>query len=313
MRRAFPSIRTTTFARRVARPDGFTARVADRRRGLPARPHGSSARPVERASISRTVRCPRFPTQIASGSGPSAASVVCSSLRPGSGRRGSSSASGPGRSRGRCRARLRAGCVPGAPPSAAQRWPPRATRSVARERPKVSNTFRASGRSARRSHHRCCRRRRSDCRRRAWSDSRRRGRRRRPWHRRVDDRDRVRIHDHRRSAWPEPPRVASTTAAATAASNGYQRDEQQHSTTSEPRASRSGGAAGAPSVGSCCRIARSSSRSAGPGSIPSSSLERVTALAVDLERLGLAAGPVERRHQLRPQPLAERMLRDELA
>ena len=42
-------------------------------------------------------------------------------------------------------------------------------------------------------------------------------------------------------------------------------------------------------------------------------LERDTALAEYLERLGLAAGPVERRHQLRPQPLAERVLRDELA
>ena len=39
--------------------------------------------------------------------------------------------------------------------------------------------------------------------------------------------------------------------------------------------------------------------------------EQLPSLAVDLERLRLPAGAVEREHQLRPQPLAQRMRADE--
>lgn len=41
--------------------------------------------------------------------------------------------------------------------------------------------------------------------------------------------------------------------------------------------------------------------------------ERAPAFAVDGERVGLAPAPVERDHQLASQPLAERMIRDQLA
>ena len=68
--------------------------------------------------------------------------------------------------------------------------------------------------------------------------------------------------------------------------------------------------AGASSEVSCDRIARSSRCSSTPGSIPSSALSGDAAVAVDLERFGLAAGPVERRHQLPAHVLAQRMLRD---
>ena len=40
--------------------------------------------------------------------------------------------------------------------------------------------------------------------------------------------------------------------------------------------------------------------------------ERLSRPAVELERVGLAARAVERQHQLRPRPLAERLARDEL-
>ena len=52
-------------------------------------------------------------------------------------------------------------------------------------------------------------------------------------------------------------------------------------------------------------------RSSGPGSSPSSSTSSSAALAHHLERVRLAAGAVEREHQLRAQPLAQRVLGDE--
>ena len=68
-----------------------------------------------------------------------------------------------------------------------------------------------------------------------------------------------------------------------------------------------GSSACAASDGSWWRIARSSSCSSGPGSIPSSRDEQRAAVAVHCERLGLAAGAVERAHQLCARPLPQRL------
>ena len=62
------------------------------------------------------------------------------------------------------------------------------------------------------------------------------------------------------------------------------------------------------SEASCVRIACSSARSGADGSIPKRRHELLARLAVDLERLGLAARAVEREHLLAAQPLAQRVL-----
>ena len=56
---------------------------------------------------------------------------------------------------------------------------------------------------------------------------------------------------------------------------------------------------------------RSSSCSDGDGSIPNSSTSVSRVLPVDVERLGLAARPVEGEHQLAAETLAQRMVPDE--
>ena len=65
------------------------------------------------------------------------------------------------------------------------------------------------------------------------------------------------------------------------------------------------------SDGSCRRIACSSCRRAGPGSIPSSSTSASAGVPVDLERLGLSSRAIQRQHQLASQALSERMLGDQ--
>ena len=65
------------------------------------------------------------------------------------------------------------------------------------------------------------------------------------------------------------------------------------------------------SAGSCRRIARSSSCSAGLGSIPSSVDEGPARVLVGVQGLRLPARAIQRRHQLSPQTLAERVLGDE--
>ena len=65
----------------------------------------------------------------------------------------------------------------------------------------------------------------------------------------------------------------------------------------------------APRVGSCASTRLSSSRSAGPGSRPSSSTNRSRALGVDAERLGLPSPAIQREHAQLPQTLAQRILR----
>ena len=62
------------------------------------------------------------------------------------------------------------------------------------------------------------------------------------------------------------------------------------------------------SAGSCLRIASCSSRSAGLGSIPSSSTSSPARLAVQLKRLGFAPAAIQGEHPRRAQALAQRML-----
>ena len=56
------------------------------------------------------------------------------------------------------------------------------------------------------------------------------------------------------------------------------------------------------------RIAASSARSSGDGSMPKAVDQRLIRAAVGLERLGLAPAAIEREHLLAAQPLAQRML-----
>ena len=68
----------------------------------------------------------------------------------------------------------------------------------------------------------------------------------------------------------------------------------------EPRSRRSS------SDGSWLRIRPCSSRSSSDGSRPRSSSQRAAEVVVDRERVGVAAGPVEREHRLPAQALAQR-------
>ena len=100
-----------------------------------------------------------------------------------------------------------------------------------------------------------------------------------------------------------PEATSSPVAAATAASAAAARHGLRGA------GARRG--AGAPSrVGSCRRIRCSSSRSCGPGSRPSSSDEPMPTRLHRGQSIRLAAGAVERQHQLAEQPLAERVLVD---
>ena len=71
------------------------------------------------------------------------------------------------------------------------------------------------------------------------------------------------------------------------------------------------GAAGRSSAGSCARIASCSRRSSAPGSTPICLDQRGARLAVGGQRLGLAAGAVQREHALGVQALAQRMRGDQ--
>ena len=101
------------------------------------------------------------------------------------------------------------------------------------------------------------------------------------------------------SAKPAPATAASSTAAPAISAGTARREGARR------------GRGGGPSSGSCVRICRSSSRSSGPGSRPSSSIEPRARAAVRLECLGLPAAAVEREHQLPVQPLPSRVLVDE--
>ena len=72
-----------------------------------------------------------------------------------------------------------------------------------------------------------------------------------------------------------------------------------------------GAGEGAASAGSWRRIARWSSRSSGVGSIAEVGVERRARVRVDLERVALATGPVERDHQLPAKAFSVRVLLDE--
>ena len=85
-----------------------------------------------------------------------------------------------------------------------------------------------------------------------------------------------------------------TAAAATSTSPAAACGEQQPRTA----AGRQPGRDGRVDAGSCASIACWSRCSSGPGSSPSSPDQRPAGVGVDLERLGLAAGAVEREHQL---------------
>ena len=69
----------------------------------------------------------------------------------------------------------------------------------------------------------------------------------------------------------------------------------------------------ASSSGSCARIIPSSRRSSGPGLEPELVDQEPPALAHHLQRVRLAAGAIEREHQLPAQPLAQRVLGDQRA
>ena len=123
----------------------------------------------------------------------------------------------------------------------------------------------------------------------------------------VDDRKRVR----RRELGSPPPeaRTAAITAASSAPPPKRDASGAAAGAAQSPRASPRRG--GAPISGSWLRIARSSSLELGPGVEAELAIERLARIAVGLERLGLAAGPVERQHQLRPQSFAGWMVRDQ--
>ena len=118
---------------------------------------------------------------------------------------------------------------------------------------------------------------------------------------------------------PGPVSVSNRTSAS--AEQGLHRRELELPSDERGRrrgqpavgTARSGTGTGAArsSAGSWRRIACSSSRSSAPGSMPSSSTSTRRGVSVGGERVSLAAGAVERAHQLRTEPLAQRVLADE--
>ena len=112
---------------------------------------------------------------------------------------------------------------------------------------------------------------------------------------------------------------SSSACSASGSSGADAGDEDAHEPAGgaggRPRApaagpARSGCVTGSASAGSCASIARSSSRRCSPGSMPELVDERARGRPVGLQRLGLAAGPVQREHELAAEALAVRVLGD---
>ena len=117
---------------------------------------------------------------------------------------------------------------------------------------------------------------------------------------------------------PMPDRLVRLQHAAEAEGDDagdheQQRGDREHATRRAARADALRGSAGvgeaSSSAGSWARIASLESTQLGARLDPDLLDQRRTRLAVGLERLGLAAGAIERQHPLRVQPLAQRMLR----
>ena len=99
------------------------------------------------------------------------------------------------------------------------------------------------------------------------------------------------------AATPEPPRVASNAAAAATATRTAAASGNQRRRSLEPVGG--GGGSGRRAEGGILLQDRPFELAERrPRLDPELGAERDAAVAVDLERLGLAAGPVERRHQL---------------
>ena len=117
--------------------------------------------------------------------------------------------------------------------------------------------------------------------------------------------------------FPTPPGPTSVTRRCVSKSSLHLL-ELRH--TTHERADRNGQAvrvatlgagAGGSSSGSWARIAASSRRSSGPGSMPSSSPRTVRGGLEGAERVGLATRAVQSQHLLRAETLPQRMLRDQ--
>ena len=115
---------------------------------------------------------------------------------------------------------------------------------------------------------------------------------------------------------PIPPGPVSVTIRERAADDERRHlaelalpPEQPH--RGRQRQAPAASSADAASDGSWARIARSRSRSSWPGSTPRFSTSVLAGVAVDGERVGLAAAQVERLHQQRARPLPPRVRGDE--